>query len=244
VVAGESANFKILKLEGNSVRWHRIAQSQPVVSYSLVSGLREFQGARNCRKMATFDGLTSSSKLAQAAVREEIAAAFAMWEAAAGIAFREAPDPATADILIGAQGEPEGWAFADVFYDAASTEEIKPILRSLICLNPEKTWKIGFDGDLQRYDLRYTIAHEIGHAIGLDHPNGAGTIMGYRYEEHFRRLQTGDIAGAVALYGARDATAVVADSAAVDGASDSNPGHPLSRDANNLGSRALKARSN
>ena len=74
-----------------------------------------------------------------------------------------------------------------------------------ICLNPTKRWKIGFDGDISTYDLRYTIAHEIGHAIGLDHPNGPGQIMGYRYEERFRQLQAGDVQGAMLIYGGRAA---------------------------------------
>jgi len=93
---------------------------------------------------------------------------------------------------------------------------VKPISRSLICLNPERGLKIGFDGDLQRYDIRYTLAHEIGHAIGLDHPAGAGQIMGYRYEEAFRELQAGDIAGAGQLYGKRGPDAVVARSETSD----------------------------
>ena len=59
----------------------------------------------------------------------------------------------------------------------------KIIGRSLICLNPTQPWKIGFDGRLDVYDLRYTIAHEIGHAIGLDHPSAAGQLMSYRYDE-------------------------------------------------------------
>jgi hypothetical protein len=79
---------------------------------------------------------------------------------------------------------------------------MKPISKALVCLNPLKRWKIGFDGDLKTYDLRYTLAHEIGHAIGLDHPSGGGQIMGYRYEERFRSLQPGDVRGAVLLYGA------------------------------------------
>jgi hypothetical protein len=145
----------------------------PVVTYSLVSDSVDFPGARNCRKMTSLDELTASSQVAMAAMREEISAAFAMWESVAGISFREATDPAKADILIGAQVEPEGWAFADVFYDARSPDEIKPISRSLVCLNPTKRWKVGFDGDLKIYDLRYTLTHEIGHAIGLDHPSGA-----------------------------------------------------------------------
>lgn len=243
VSAEEPPNFKILKLDGNIVRWQRVAQAQPVVSYSVVAGASEFAGARNCRKMTALNDLTAASNVAIPAVREEIAAAFAMWEAVAGITFREASDPSRANILIGAQMEPEGWAFADVFYDAHSTEPIKPILRSLICLNPQKGWKIGFDGDLKRYDLRYTIAHEIGHAIGLDHPNGAGAVMGYRYEERFRRLQPGDVGGAVALYGARMPTVVATET---DAPSPNVVAHPFARNdtSKSLGTRALNARSN
>jgi hypothetical protein len=99
-------------------------------------------------------------------------------------------------------------AFADVFFDTASPERVKPISQSLICLNPAKRWKIGFDGDLKVYDLRYALAHEIGHAIGLDHPAAVGQIMGYRYEERFRSLQSGDTEGLALLYGARTPSAV------------------------------------
>ena len=126
-----------------------------------------------------------------------------MWQAAANINFRAAKVPLTAHILIGAEVEPVGWAFANVSYEAGSADSPKSISQSLICLNPLKRWKVGFDGDLKSYDLRYTIAHEIGHAIGLDHPAVDGQIMGYRYEEQFRDLQPGDIAGAVLLYGGR-----------------------------------------
>ena len=230
-LASDASNFKILKLEGNSVRWHKSSAGfqAPVVTYSLVSGSVDFPGARNCRKMTSLDELTASSQVAMAAMRGEISAAFAMWESVAGISFREATDPAKADILIGAQVEPEGWAFADVFYDARSPDEIKPISRSLVCLNPTKRWKVGFDGDLKIYDLRYTLTHEIGHAIGLDHPNGAGSIMGYRYEERFRDLQPGDIQGAVVLYGPRAPTEVATDHPLPDGPARPSAARPLSR---------------
>jgi hypothetical protein len=194
--------FKPLKLEGNNVRWFKTDQNgQITLRYSLVAENVDFPRARNCRKLAPLDQLLESSGVSKDAVRQEITAAFAMWEAAANISFREAASPADADILIGAQLEPEGWAFADVFYDVMSAESVKPISKALVCLNPIKQWKIGFDGNLQIYDLRYTIAHEIGHAIGLDHPSGAGQIMGYRYEERFRTLQEGDVKGAALLYG-------------------------------------------
>jgi hypothetical protein len=201
--AQEVGVFKILKLEGNQVRWRVPRNSTPlVVTYRIATETVEFPGARNCRKLTGFDDLIRKSDVSAAALKAELTAAFAMWEAAANITFQEAPEGVRADILVGAQAEPEGWAFADVFYDLASAESIKPISRALVCLNPLRGWKIGFDGDLHKYDLRYTFAHEIGHAIGLDHPSGGDQIMGYRYEERFRALQPGDVRGAVALYGA------------------------------------------
>ena len=212
--AAEVANFEILTLEGNNVRWQKPSDGQgPVISYSIVSDTAEFVGARNCRKLTTLDELAAASQLLKAMVREEIAAAFAMWESVANLTFRETPDSSKANILIGAQMEPEGWAFADVFYDALSSERLKPISKALICLNPTKRWKIGFDGDLKTYDLRYTIAHEIGHAIGLDHPSGAGQLMDYHYAERFRQLQPGDVQGALQLYGDRQPVTVMAKAA-------------------------------
>ena len=78
---------------------------------------------------------------------------------------------------------------------------IAPIGQALICLNVNSAWKIGFDGDLRRYDLRHTFMHELGHAIGLDHPGVRTALMDFRYREHFQGLQSGDVAGAVRLYG-------------------------------------------
>ena len=204
-VSGE-AFFKWLRLEGNPVRWQASQASEaPVLRYRVIADGAEFAGARNCRRMTSPDGLLASSGIEHAAFRHELAAAFSMWQQVANISFREAKVDEAADIVIGAQAEPEGWAFADVFYDVAAGDPVKPISRALICLNPTKRWKIGFDGDLKTYDLRYTLAHEVGHAIGLDHPDGGAQIMGHRYLEEFRELQPGDIAGAVRLYGQRQA---------------------------------------
>ena len=96
-----------------------------------------------------------------------------------------------------------GRAFTNVELKPAGEPGRKVIARSLICLNPAQPWKVGFDGDLDVYDLRYTIAHEAGHAIGLDHPSPAGQLMSYKYDERHQGLQPGDIRGAALLYGAR-----------------------------------------
>jgi hypothetical protein len=238
----DATAFKVLRLDGNHVRWQRREGGAGLVlSYRIVSGPQEFPGARNCRKMTTFDALLAASDVAVAALRAEIVAAFAMWEAVADLRFREAQDDAPADILIGAQMEPEGRAFADVFYDAASPQRIKPISLALVCLNPTRPWKVGFDGDLKTYDLRYTLAHEIGHAIGLDHPNGAAQIMGYRYEERFRALQPGDVRGAVTLYGARIPSGVTV--AAAQSGSETRRASAARFLGKRWGTRALNARS-
>jgi hypothetical protein len=238
--AGESA-FKVLKLEGNAVHWRTAAVPRRVISYSVVTQEVGFSGARNCHKMTRLDELLSSSEISLTAAHAEVAAAFAMWQAVADINFREADSPEQADILIGAQVVPTGWAFADVFYNTMSPDAVKPISKALICLNPARRWKIGFDGDLQRYDLRYTLAHEIGHAIGLDHPAGTGQIMGYRYDEAFRELQPGDIAGAVQIYGTRPTEAVIADMQAP--AARVRPVSPVRLYAKRWGTRAFTARS-
>ncbi len=210
LAAQDAEAFRVLKLEGHQVRWPLPVGGGPrVVTYRLVTNALAFPAARNCRGLAPFDGLAARSGLAPAAVKAEVVAAVAMWEAAANVVFQEAPEGGRADILIGAQTEPEGWAFADVFYETGSAEAVKPITQALVCLNPVKPWKVGFDGDLKTYDVRYTLAHEIGHAIGLDHPAGANQIMNYRYEERFRALQPGDIHGAVAIYGAPSPPALV-----------------------------------
>jgi matrixin len=210
VAAQDGEAFRVLKLEGHQVRWTLPVSGGPrVVTYRLATERQHFPTARNCRGLAPLDGLAGASGLPTAAVKAEAEAAFAMWEAAANVVFKEAPEGGPADIVIGAQTEPDGWAFADVFYETASPEAVKPITQALVCLNPQRPWKVGFDGDLKTYDLRYTLAHEIGHAIGLDHPPGANQIMNYRYEERFRALQPGDIRGAVALYGAPAAPALV-----------------------------------
>jgi hypothetical protein len=201
--AGIPETFKALRLDGNLVQWQkRSVNSALEITYRVLSGPQAFSNARNCGAMTGLDNLLAASGIASSVFDRELAAAFAKWEAVAGVTFRGANADERANILVGAQAELVGWAFTNVFYDAASSLHIKPILQALICLNPARSWKVGFDGNLKAYDLRYTLTHEVGHAIGLDHPDGPGQIMGYRYEESFRDLQPGDVMGAITLYGA------------------------------------------
>ena len=195
----EFLGFRLLVLENQLARWNKAS----ALTYAFVAAPTRFRGARNCGGMAPAEPLLARSRVTRARFAREVKAAFAMWENAVNVSFREIADPARADILIGAQTEPRGRAFTNVELDDDDASGPKGIRRALICLNPDLPWKVGFDGDLAVYDLKFTMAHEIGHAIGLDHPSPSGQLMSFRYDERHRALQPGDIAGAAALYGRR-----------------------------------------
>jgi len=204
--ARASEEFVLLKLDGAYVKWGEpVLGTGATVRYAFVIEEMKFSGVRNCEAMTPLDAPLKHFAIEPEQLHSETAAAFAMWERAADIRFLAVADPAEADILIGGQLAPKGRAFANVASrnDAGST---RPIDRALICLNQTLPWKIGFGGDANAYDLRYTIAHEIGHAIGLNHPGPSGQLMAFKYGEGFRALQAGDTDGAVALYGNRSGT--------------------------------------
>lgn len=209
--------FRLLELEDQTVKWQSPHMGESAaVTYAFASKATNTPGARNCAKMLPPEKAYRPSRIGSSVFRQEVAAAFRIWQAVADITFRETADAQAADILIGAQAEPVGRAFTNVALKPSGNSR-KVIKRALICLNPRQPWKVGFDGNLDVYDLRYTIAHEIGHAIGLDHPSAAGELMSYRYDEVHTGLQGGDIKGAALLYGPRPGTSRLADAPAAPG---------------------------
>lgn len=67
-------------------------------------------------------------------------------------------------------------------------------------------WKIGFAGS--GFSIYQVFAHELGHALGLDHTAVANSLMNAFYTEAFSGPQADDIAGMQQLYGVRVANSV------------------------------------
>lgn len=193
-----------------------------------VQSNRSILSPSNCAHMRSFaDIVAISPGVTEEAAKTELREALRTWESVANITFEEVSDPSRAQIVIGAANDPGGRAFANLSYRSgkgiptpvtmalgkpgvpapaeraplADDGDSVAIDQAYVCLNPKSPWKVGFDGNLNVYDLRHTFTHEVGHAIGLDHPDATGAIMGYRYDERVRTLQPSDIAGVQRLYG-------------------------------------------
>ena len=193
--------YLLLELDGYKVKWgdRRLGQGARI-SYAFATETLHFDDAHNCNDVAPIEAI-AGDKLTMEMLARETAAAFRVWEGAANLSFYQVSDALGADIVIGAQGRPRGRAFANVAYAPDPEEGVRAIEQALVCLNPDHGWKVGFDGDENVYDIRYTLIHEIGHAIGLDHPGPSGQIMAFRYTEAFADLQPGDLRGVQQLYG-------------------------------------------
>ncbi len=175
--------------------------AEATVTYGLVNSRHDFADARNCTAIGPVQPILFANEIDAASFERELTHAFRAWENVSGIRFRPAASSETADILIGADLAERGWAHADVKY-TSTADGIHAIERGIVCLSPAKSWKIGFGENPEAQDMKYTLTHEIGHAIGLNHASPRGQLMSFTYGENISELQSGDVEGARILYGA------------------------------------------
>lgn len=197
-----AADYRLLRIDEAYVKWDTPRFGvRAEVTYGFAARDEHFADAINCRKLAPIAAMAPAWRGDPRRLERVATAAFAMWSRAADITFRPAAGGEMPDILIGAQGEPEGIAFANVWHGTAEAG-VAPLTRATICFNPELTWTTE-DGPSPEdvLDLATVMAHEIGHAIGLDHPGARGALMGFSNQGAIDVLMPGDVAGAIALYG-------------------------------------------
>ncbi len=199
VAALSGPSYRLLRFNGDLVKWGEPRLGTPsTVSWGLADHARAFPDAINCGSLAPFDSLRIADDPAMPAI---VAAAFGLWGDAAGVHFRRAGPGETPDILIGAQGEPDHVAFANVWTDhERAVAGVAPLTHATICFNPALAWVPDAAGPGEA-DFGTVLAHEIGHTLGLDHPGPTGALMGYSDQGDIDTLMHGDVAGVMRLYG-------------------------------------------
>lgn len=199
-------SFRLLQFTGAPMKWggSRMGESA-VITWRVTDTRRNFARNRNCRGLQRIGAALEPSRIRRHVFDRELRAAMRMWEDVAGIRFRHARPGERPDLVIGAQARPRGRAYTNVsagrMVPVGDRRRVDRLQQAVICLNPRQGWKVGFDGNLKVYDLRHTLAHELGHVIGLDHTGPRGAVMAFRYDEQHRGLAAGDIQGAQRLYG-------------------------------------------
>lgn len=200
--SAEPAPYRTLFFGGYPVRW--LPSQSPgrvVLSYKIADRAIDQPHAINCKSIRPPTTVLRASGIDEEAFRDALSAAFRRWRDVADISFVEVRPDEPANIIVGEQTTPVGFAFTNLELANEPKGGIRPIVGASICLNPQRSWKIGYDGNLAVYDLVHTFAHEIGHVIGLDHPVGRMNLMSFRYFESLSALSNGDRQGAIALYG-------------------------------------------
>ena len=198
--------YRLLDIDGHDVKWGipKLGEGASL-TYTVVTGQTDAHGINNCRNLAGMGGLLANSKLTPQAFDTELRAAFAMWEKYADVRFAPAESAASADVVIASEAVADGVAYADVTPESSGSPTVDQIKRGIVCLNPDRRWTAAAADRRdagKTYKLRYVLAHEIGHVLGLDHPGPTGELMSFEYGDSLDGLQPGDIEGIVALYGA------------------------------------------
>jgi hypothetical protein len=171
---------------GATVTWSLIGSG--------VSCASEFSGCTN----------TALSSFMPSGFLGEIQRAFDAWSAVADLTFVQVSDDGAAfnassssgNIRIGGHNMGgAGGTLAHGFYPPNNGNTASGDIH----FDTAENWTIGFAGS--GFDIFQVFAHELGHALGLNHATDPNALMYPYYSESFTGPQADDIAGMQYLYG-------------------------------------------
>jgi len=151
--------------------------------------------------------VTAASDFLPAGFLTEITNAFSAWSSVANLTFTQVADDgapfnaptASGDIRIG--GHPFDGPFGTLahgFYPPVNGNTASGDMH----LDTSECWEAAFDGTADGcFSIFQVFAHELGHALGLDHTAVPNSLMNPFYSEAFVGPQADDIAGMVFIYG-------------------------------------------
>ena len=132
--------------------------------------------------------------------QNEIVESLALWENSADIRFTLASNSQDADIRFGWRDidGPGGVLGATTIPSVGGLQDV------IVAFDIGENWFLGGDSPISMVDFSSTAAHEIGHAIGIDHSALPDTLMNASYSTTIFNLQQDDVDAAVAIYGEND----------------------------------------
>ncbi len=135
-------------------------------------------------------------------IDQQVRGTFDAWSDVADLSFTFTTDT-DADILIGAHAIDGGSnTLAHAFTSFSVNDSgLNQARTSDIHLDSGDTF--GVDANTRGGFFFNTLAHEIGHVLGLDHVSDTGSLMNAIIQRTFVGPQADDIAGVQSLYGAR-----------------------------------------
>lgn len=210
-IANANSDFRLLRIDGHTVKWGEpVLGRGATISYAVLDRRSALSGSINCLHITGIAALLKRSHVTRKLFERELTGALALWQSSADLRFVRAKSVRNADIVFSADADAGGIAFADVTFDRSDTSA--RLKRGIVCLNPDVAWSVAHElgdnsapGRSATYRLGYTLAHEIGHVLGLDHPGPEGELMSFEYGQKRDGLGQGDIAGITTLYGRRSA---------------------------------------